>query len=198
MYPNIWPVIYQNQRVDFGELYKQGKIGSVTNATLFKSPDWKYEKEWRLVWSDYFDEYGTYVKDGGCMREIYLGTKVDLSGKNIKRILNHADNIGVPVFKMELSSNTYKTNCCYRSIRRQCRVYRALPRRLSERQLVSMIITDQVNINTYEYTLICGIYIFYARGQSSLRGMRQYVGKAARSSYSLELIKRVNFFYDVL
>ncbi len=75
LYPNIWPVIYQSQRVDFGELCKQGKIRSVTNAALFKSP---------------------------------LGANVDMSEKNIKRILNHANNIGIPVFKMELSNNAYK------------------------------------------------------------------------------------------
>lgn len=99
LYPNIWPVIYQHQRVDFGELCKQGKIGSVTNAALFKSLDWKYEKEWRLIWSDIFDKQGAYVKDGGCMRTIYLGAKTDISSKNIKRVLKQAKNIGVSVFK---------------------------------------------------------------------------------------------------
>lgn len=42
------------------------------------------------------------------MKGIYLGAKTDMSTKNIKRILNHANNIGVPVFKMELSNDAYK------------------------------------------------------------------------------------------
>ena len=108
LYPNIWPVIYQQQRVDFGELFKQGKIQSVTNAALFKSHEWKYEKEWRLMWSDSFNEHGAYVKDGGCMRAIYFGARADLSSKNIIRVIKHAENIGVPVFYMKLSDNEYK------------------------------------------------------------------------------------------
>ena len=108
LFPNIWPVIYQHQRVDFGELCKQGKLASVTNATLFKSREWKYEKEWRLVWSDYYNRIGSYVKDGGCMRVVYLGAKTDMASKNVKRLLRHANHMEVPVFKMQLSDSLYR------------------------------------------------------------------------------------------
>lgn len=108
LYPHIWPVVYQQQRVDFGALVRQGKLSSPTNAALFKAPAWRYEREWRLIWSDIFSRFGDSVRDGGCLRAIYLGAQADESSIPVQRVKRFAQRHGLPLYRMRPSAHDYR------------------------------------------------------------------------------------------
>ena len=57
----LYPIIYKEERYDASEIYyinDEDRKNVHVNPILFKSPEWEYEKEWRLFFSE------DYLKSG--------------------------------------------------------------------------------------------------------------------------------------
>lgn len=83
----LYPIIYKEERYDASEIYyinDEDRKNVHVNPILFKSPEWEYEKEWRLFFSE------DYLKSGNIelsednnyfmkqkIKKIYLGMKFD-------------------------------------------------------------------------------------------------------------------------
>jgi hypothetical protein len=73
-------------------------------ASLYKSPEWSYEKEWRLLFPGGIADPGNYrmVRPS----RVLLGAKI--SDDNKKALLEICGSKGIPVSQMNLAVNAFK------------------------------------------------------------------------------------------
>lgn len=106
---SLWPVRYSGV-FNASDLLRGIKPGQPFNnlfgviAALHKSPDWKYEEEWRLVLADSPKEPPrNFVAP---LKAVYLGSKISEADEN--SVLEDALIAGVPVFKMRLIPHEFR------------------------------------------------------------------------------------------
>lgn len=113
----LLPVIYSEKRPLLSRVltnnkimlpyYKTGKmpmevVESIVYGLLFKSPDWSYEREWRIIGMDM--EKPTMKLPSA--RKVFLGANMEESAK--ERVIEIAKKKHIPVYQMMLSSDRYK------------------------------------------------------------------------------------------
>ena len=113
----LLPVIYSEKRPLLSRVltnskimlpyYKNGKmpmevVESIVYGLLFKSPDWSYEREWRIIGMDM--EKPTMKLPSA--RRVFLGANMEESAK--ARVIEIAKKKHIPVYQMMLSSDRYK------------------------------------------------------------------------------------------
>jgi hypothetical protein len=105
----LWPVRYGGV-FNASELLRGIRPGDNFNnlfglvAALHKSPDWEYEKEWRLVLIDGANDppRNFYAP----LKSVFLGSKI--SEEDEGRVIQNAKVAEVPVFKMHLVSHEFR------------------------------------------------------------------------------------------
>lgn len=106
---SLWPVRYSGV-FNASELLLGLQTGEPFNnlfgliAALHKSPDWKYEEEWRLVLVDSPDD----PPRNFCapLKAVYLGSDIKDSDEDL--VVQAALVAGVPVFKMRLVPHEFR------------------------------------------------------------------------------------------
>lgn len=113
----LLPVIYSEKRPLLSRVltnskimlsyYKTGKmpmevVESIVYGLLFKSPDWSYEREWRIIGMDM--EKPTMKLPSA--RKVFLGANMEEYAK--ARVIEIAKKKHIPVYQMMLSSDRYK------------------------------------------------------------------------------------------
>jgi len=105
----LYPIIYTDTLFDTTE-YQNINLKDSNNlhimlSALYKSKEWKYEKEWRLI------IHGGINIENHIMpkpKAIYLGSQIN---KNHKcKLIKIAKDKNIPIFQMELDSNKFKLN----------------------------------------------------------------------------------------
>ena len=108
---DLWPVFYKDNLFDITpyveENIKGDKNGRLLNtyASILKSKDWSYEKEWRLILNkkDYKNGFSlSFPKPVA----IYLGEKIRMHNKS--RLKNIAFKKNIPIYQMRPSEYSYK------------------------------------------------------------------------------------------
>ena len=116
---NIYPVIYQKQRydaTDFLGWYIGKSIGlpiknpdtfTSSKALLYKSPQWSYEKEWRLIVSkmnDFQDKTPVCIEN---LRPtaIYYGTRISPINRKMLHLI--AKEKGIQEYQMYIDNKSY-------------------------------------------------------------------------------------------
>lgn len=113
---SLWPVRYTGV-FNASDLLRGVKPGRPFNnlfglvAALHKSPDWKYEEEWRLVLIDSPKEPPRNFF--APLKAVYLGSKI--SEEDESSVLRDALKAGVPVFKMRLVPHEFRMEAVPRS-----------------------------------------------------------------------------------
>lgn len=112
----LYPIVYEKQRYDCSEIYKNVNnieyIKNIqANPILFKSPEWKYEEEWRVFCSqDYLNEKATFDNGNYQMKQkikkIYLGIKFD--EKKNRRFIEMCNERGINVVKLKMDDSEFK------------------------------------------------------------------------------------------
>lgn len=113
----LLPVIYSEKRPLLSRVltnnkimlpyYKTGKmpmegVESIVYGLLFKSPDWSYEREWRIIGMDMVKPTMKLPS----ARKVFLGANMEESAK--ARVIEIAKKKHIPVYQMMLSSDRYK------------------------------------------------------------------------------------------
>lgn len=109
----LWPVYYTGI-FDASGIFKSLQEGkkfnnlAATLAALHKSPDWKYEAEWRIVLPDGNSETGINLQ--APLKAVYLGTKLEDSKdtKKLSQVLKWAKVANVPVFRIHLIPEEFR------------------------------------------------------------------------------------------
>lgn|GEM_PF-1881734 len=108
----LYPVIYSDIMFDFwkhmGDVLNDNINHCATKlAAMYKSTSWKYENEWRLIWSGLG---GLGIINNAINfpqpTEIYLGAKI--SYEHTKSILDCIKNKNIKVYKMQLANNSFQ------------------------------------------------------------------------------------------
>ena len=108
----LYPVIYNDTMFDYWR-----HIGDVLNdninhcaiklMAMYKSTTWKYENEWRLIWSGLG---GLGIINNAISfpqpAELYLGAKI--SYEDTKRVLSCIEGKAIKVYQMQLASNSFQ------------------------------------------------------------------------------------------
>jgi Protein of unknown function (DUF2971) len=107
----MWPVIYSNDLFDATK-YIQAAMSNITSfnnlfptvAALYKSPEWSYEKEWRLLFPGGVTNPGNY----GMPRPsgVFLGAKMPDGDK--AEVLAICRGKGIACHQAELATGTFK------------------------------------------------------------------------------------------
>ena len=100
------PVYYTKQRYAITNAYGFDKINNTLRIAAFtKAKDWKYEKEWRIVFPCSKEGYLKVPKP----KAIYLGTRFDENKDELKERINRlSENLSIPLYKMKLHDTKYK------------------------------------------------------------------------------------------
>lgn len=101
----IYPVIYQKKRNNLTEAFIQHKKYWAVIASICKSEEWSYEKEWRFVTYGLLDfsiAKQAFISVPGLIKSIYLGVKTDKGIEN--KII---ESLNIPIYKMEMASDSY-------------------------------------------------------------------------------------------
>lgn len=113
----LLPVIYSEKRPLLSRVltnnkimlpyYKTGKlpmelVESIVYGLLFKSLDWSYEREWRIIGID----MAKPTMKLPCARKVFLGANMEETAK--ARVIEIAKKKHIPVYQMILSSDRYK------------------------------------------------------------------------------------------
>lgn len=101
----IYPVIYQESRNNLTSAFLQHNKHWAAMASICKSSEWSYEREWRCVMylrQDLSTVSPFFISVPGLTKSIYLGVKVDKQIEN--KIVN---SLNVPIFKMEMANDSY-------------------------------------------------------------------------------------------
>ena len=121
----IAPVVYQDKRIDissyivwafliiFGVRTKNPDLSASIKNTLYKSLDWAYEKEWRLIDStprDYFDNSAAAIPSRPVA--VYYGQSMSLEHKRELHLI--ASEKGIKEFEMYLDFSSPKYEMLYR------------------------------------------------------------------------------------
>lgn len=116
---SLYPVIYQNQRYDatdflgwyigrsMGLPIKNPDVFASTKALLYKSTQWSYEKEWRLIVSkinDFQDKSPVCIEH---LRPIaiYYGTRISSINKKMLHLI--AKEKGINEYQMYIDDKSY-------------------------------------------------------------------------------------------
>lgn len=109
----LFPVNYNNVRFDITDFYidnvinKKGKdINRLIHSVLYKSEDWKYEKEWRFVISE--SEYDGKTVSTPKPKAIYLGSQIKEDHK--EQFIKVCKENDIDVYQMKLDNKIYKIN----------------------------------------------------------------------------------------
>lgn len=108
---SLWPVIYENRLHDISLYLQEHRRNGFFNqfigilAAIHKAADWKYEKEWRMIYP-----LGTSHSSNNfpvpTPKALYLGSKISDGDKlTLTRIANEKN---IDVYEMELAHNEYK------------------------------------------------------------------------------------------
>lgn len=81
-------------------------IESIIYGLLFKSTDWSYEKEWRIIGVNMEKP----VMKLPCARKVFLGANIEEATK--ERLLDIAAKKHIPAYQMYLSPDKYKFEYC--------------------------------------------------------------------------------------
>lgn len=113
---HVKPVIYSDERHyvpgNFADNPTPNAGRSFMDAALFKSFEWSYEKEWRLVMSriDLIHPQFKGLKPACFLKDyitaVYLGAKC--SDNYRKQVCEHFKNTNVKVYQMEMQTASYK------------------------------------------------------------------------------------------
>ncbi len=109
----LFPVNYNNERFDITDFYidnvinkKRKDTNRLIHSVLYKSEDWKYEKEWRFVISE--SEYDGKTVSTPKPKAIYLGTQIkEVYKEQFIKVCKEND---IDVYQMKLDSKKYKIN----------------------------------------------------------------------------------------
>lgn len=108
----LFPVLYTSKLFDASEYFKLVLNGDsfsmlyIIIASIFKSPDWSYESEWRLVHLTGMDDIPDKNMPISKPSALYLGSKISKEDEEtLKEIAKRKE---IPVFKMQLSPNEFK------------------------------------------------------------------------------------------
>lgn len=106
----IFPVIYSEKLFDMTNTFEKAQTESFNNlfatvAAMYKSPEWSYEKEWRIILpmgenSDIGNIAAPKIKS------ITLGSKI--SNENENKIIEIANTSGIECYKMKISNYQFK------------------------------------------------------------------------------------------
>ena len=105
------PVLYRNEMFDISLYFNAETISNNTAnnfvalyASMIKSSEWAYEKEWRIVISN-----GVFDKEGVLAvpkpKSIYLGVKVPKEDR--ERLYMIAEKRNIPIYQMKMSENKF-------------------------------------------------------------------------------------------
>lgn len=125
---NVYPVIYDNQRydaTDFLAFYIGKSFGlpinypdtfAVSKCQLYKSSQWSYEKEWRLIinkMNEFQDKTPTCIYQ---LRPnaIYYGTNISAINKKMLHLI--AQEKGIKEYQMYIDNKSYNYSVKYRKI----------------------------------------------------------------------------------
>lgn len=125
---NIFPVIYHRQRHDatdylawyigkgMGMPIKNPDIFAASKCFLYKSPQWSYEKEWRLIVSK-MNEF--LDKSPVCIYNIrptaiYYGTDISPINKKMLHII--AKDKGIKEYQMYIDNKSYQYSMRYKKV----------------------------------------------------------------------------------
>lgn len=105
----LWPVRYSGV-FDSSKLFRGSGPGEHVDgvvsllSALHKSPDWSYEKEWRLVQQE------GQLNESSCakapLKAVYLG--MNIPADKMQTVIENASIAGVPVFKMQLVRHEFR------------------------------------------------------------------------------------------
>jgi len=108
---NLYPVIYTDTMFDLYKHVGDPQNGNINHfalklAAMYKASCWKYEKEWRLIWSG-LAGLGIYQNAINFPQptEIYFGAKTSDLDKN--RILDCVKNENIAIYEMGMSTNSF-------------------------------------------------------------------------------------------
>jgi len=107
--PFIQPVFYTNKIFKIKSLNEFNVLNSLM-ASLFKSKEWEYEKEWRVT----IPTRSLYKEKANQMKvpkpkAIYLGTRFNLNEDSKKKqILQIATKLEIPIIPMSIHDSEYK------------------------------------------------------------------------------------------
>ncbi|MBG0768305.1 DUF2971 domain-containing protein [Methanococcus maripaludis] len=98
---SLFPVIYGEEIFDivpYAFEKNQNRLVHI-HIAMFKEISWKYEKEWRLIYTEALQQ-GRGNKKGPVITAIYLGAKIDENDKQI--LMNIANEYDISVYQMEI------------------------------------------------------------------------------------------------
>lgn len=105
----LFPVIYQDHFHDVADFLQTDKGANYNNrflnkAALLKSPEWAYEREWRLLLAN-----GLMRNESSCSivppSALYIGAKT--SPENIAKLVEISKSKAIKVFKMSLRKDGF-------------------------------------------------------------------------------------------
>lgn len=107
----LFPVTYSNERFDITDFYIDNVINKNSNdkyrlihSVLYKSEDWKYEKEWRFVISE--SECPDKMVSIPKPKAIYLGSQIKKDHK--VQLIKLCKKNNINILQMKLDSKIYK------------------------------------------------------------------------------------------
>ena len=121
---NLYPIVYDNKRYDgtyfvecflgrhMGLFTKLDDVMFHTKTALYKSPQWSYEKEWRL----FLDKQNSYGLPYLCteIRPVAIYYGKDISAINKKILSNIAKEKGLKEYQMYIDVQSEKYTMKYK------------------------------------------------------------------------------------
>jgi len=106
----VYPVIYSGKLFDMTNIFEKVQTGSFNNlfatvAAMHKSPEWSYEKEWRIIVPT-GEKSGIGNIPAPQIKSITLGSKISNENKN--KIIEIANTSGIECYKMKISNYQFK------------------------------------------------------------------------------------------
>ena len=125
---NLYPVIYQKQRYDatdflgwyigrsMGLPIKNPDTCTSSKALLYKSPQWSYEKEWRLIVSKLndFQDKSPVCIDHLRPTAIFYGQRISQINKKMLHLI--AKEKGISEYQMYIDNKSYNYSVKYKKI----------------------------------------------------------------------------------
>lgn len=104
----LFPVLYNQKKYIVKD---ESDSNWVVPAAVCKSPEWQYEKEWRIIKNDALKlKYGInnsnyYISADKAISAIYVGAKI--SKENLEEITQIAEEMNIPIYKMKMCDEEY-------------------------------------------------------------------------------------------
>lgn len=112
----LFPVEYVRDRFDMTDSYIDRAINkldiqkeALIDSVLYKSEEWEYEKEWRIIITSNEYEKNSFITPKP--KAIYLGSNIEKINKT--KILEIANKNKIQVFQMRLDYKSYKISPKY-------------------------------------------------------------------------------------